>query len=458
MKRRDALRLLPLAAAGAAITPNQSSAVPAGETPDKISLRYLRSVRDIIRKVQATESDNLLEASRHIARTYKNGGKCYTTWDVGHCHNEDMYPDRPGDTDIFTIGYPEDKAKKGDLLLGGIIAQKIEDPRKKGIFLVGSPVPWCGDTPDARLLSEQHQQYRLKPISDLWIETYSTTWGPIIWLPGAKYPMGAVSGAVGMTTFWAMTADAVRMLAAEGVPVKVRGDEPKLPDTVKRVSLTKPLGEDYFAEVLHQLELVEGELGTAEAIAELAVDAVLSGNKVHVYSKYWEGLAIESNTRMGGLCIYQSVFHAGPEWGLVKNFKATNKDLVIMGTCQPDDPADLEFLDVCKKIGCKTASIGPRTRDRNFPQGKTVPDGTDFHLGNNCDTYGIFAVPGVERRVCPTSGVVLNQLFYAVSMSVAQKIIERTGNIPTIYPNGAFQGNPYSEFGRVHNVGLKRGY
>ncbi len=458
MKRRDALRILPLAATGAAMMSGKTAAAPAGEQPEKISLRYLRSVRDIIREIQVTESDNLLEASRHIARTYKNGGKCYTTWDVGHCHNEDMYPDRPGDTDIFTIGYPEDQAKKGDLLLGGIIAKKLEDPRRKGVFLIGSPVPWCGDTPDAHLLSEQHRQYTIRAVSDLWVETYSTTWGPIIWLPGAEYPMGAVSGAIGMTTFWVMTADAVRMLAAEGIAVKVKGDEPKLPDTVKRVSLTKPLGEEYFAEVLRQLELIEGELGSAETVADLAVDAVLSGNKVHVYSKYWEGLAIESNTRMGGLCIYKSVFNAGPEWGLVKNFKATDKDLVIMGTCQPDDPADLEFLDLCRKIGCKTVSLGPATRSKGFPGGKTVPGGTDIHLGYNCDTYGLFAVPGVDRRVCPTSGVVLNQLFYAVSMSIAQKIIERTGNLPTIYPNGAFEGSPYSEFGRVHNVGLKRGY
>jgi len=402
--------------------------------------------------------DNLLEASRHIARTYKNGGKCYTTWDVGHSLIEDMYPDRPGDTEIFTAGYPEDQAKKGDLLLGGIIARVIEDPRKKGIFLIGSPVPWCGDTPDAHLLSEQHRQYRIRPYSDLWIETYSTTWGPIIRLPGAEYPMGAVSSAIGMATYWAMTADAVRLLASEGVYVKVKGDEPKLNEKSTYVSLFKPLGEDYFAELLRQLELIEGELGTAEQIADIAVDAVLSGNKAYVYSKYWEGLAIESNTRMGGLTIFKSVFHAGPESGLTKNFKGTDKDLVIMGICRPEDPVDLAFLETCKKLGCKTASIGPATCNKTFLKGKTVPESTDFHLGRMCDTYGLFAVPGVERKVCPISGILQNQLFYAVSMSIAEKIIERTGNIPTIYPNGAFEGAPYAEFGRVHNFGLKRGY
>lgn len=456
MKRRTVLRLLPLTAAGMA---GISAPVRSLEKdPRPLSVQYLTRVREILEQIRDTESDNLLEASYHIAKTFKNGGKCYTTWDVGHSSWEDMYPDRHGDTEIFTPGYPDDQAKKGDLLLGGIIARKIEDPRKKGVFVIGSAVPWCGDTPDAHLISEQHQQYKIRPYSDLWIDTYSTTWGPIMWLPGAEYPMGAVSGAVGMVTFWMMTADAVRMLAAEGIAVKVKGDEPKLTDKAPYVSLGKPLAEDYFTEVLHQLTLIEGELGTARKMAEMAVDAILSGHKVYVYSKYWENLAIESNTRMGGLVIYTSVYGHGPEGGLTKNFKGTNKDVVILGIGAPDDPEDLAFLDTCKKLGCKTASIGPATRDKSFPAGKTVPDGADMHLGYMCDTYGLLAVPGVEKKVCPTSGVLQNQLFYAFSMSCAEKIMERTGNLPTIYPNGAFTGSPYAEFGRVHATGMKRGY
>ncbi|MFA6472551.1 MAG: hypothetical protein WCU00_10965 [Candidatus Latescibacterota bacterium] len=456
MNRRDAVRFIPAAIGGLICLPVNVLSIENDSLP--LSLQYLRKVRGILEKIQSTESDNLLEASYHIAKTVKNKGTCYTTWDVGHNIGEDMYPGRNGDPEIFTLGYPEDKVKNGDLLLGGIIARKIEDPRKKGVYLIGSPVPWCGDTPDAYLLSEQHQQYKIRPYSDLWIETYSTTYGPIMWLAGAHYPMGAVSGVVGMVTYWMMIADAVRILAADGITVKVKGDEPKLTDKAHYVGLNKPLGEDYFKEVLHQLNQVESEIGTSDKIAEIAVDTILSGNKVYVYSKYWEGLAIETNTRMGGLCIYTSVFQNGPEGGLVKNFKGTSKDFVIMGITKPDDEDDLAFLDICKKSGIKTASIGPATRDGVLPTGKNVAFGTDMHLGFMCDTYGLFAVPGYEKKICPTSGAVQNQLFYAVSMRAAELIIERTGNLPTIYPNGAFEGSPYNEFGRVHAIGLKRGY
>ena len=57
-----------------------------------------------------------------------------------------------------------------------------------------------------------------------------------------------------------------------------------------------------------------------------------------------------------------------------------------------------------------------------------------------CNTYGLFAIPGVERKVCPTSGLLVNQMHYAVQMQVAEKLIERTGNNPRIDANAAMNG------------------
>ena len=52
------------------------------------------------------------------------------------------------------------------------------------------------------------------------------------------------------------------------------------------------------------------------------------------------------------------------------------------------------------------------------PIGHTVPGGADIHLGNTCDTYGIFAIPGTKRKICPTFGLLINQMFYAVQMQI----------------------------------------
>ena len=113
---------------------------------------------------------------------------------------------------------------------------------------------------------------------------------------------------------------------------------------------------------------------------------------------------------------------------------------MIMGISQPDDEVDLEHLQKFRKAGMKIASIGPALRDNKIPEGKTILKEADVHLGLMCDTYGLFAVPGVKRKICPTSGLLLNQMFWGVCLQIAEKIIARTGNTPCVYLSAALKG------------------
>jgi hypothetical protein len=88
----------------------------------------------------------------------------------------------------------------------------------------------------------------------------------------------------------------------------------------------------------------------------------------------------------------------------------------------------------------KIAAIGPATRDGDIPDGDTVPKLADAHLGLMCDTYGLFAMKGVDRRVCPTSGLLVNQMFYSVELQIAELIIRRTGNTPRVDVNASMKG------------------
>ena len=58
-----------------------------------------------------------------------------------------------------------------------------------------------------------------------------------------------------------------------------------------------------------------------------------------------------------------------------------------------------------------------------------------------CDTYGLFAIPGFERRVCPTSGVLLDHLWWISMMCFVESYIEKSGgNVPGFYFSGALKG------------------
>ena len=86
------------------------------------------------------------------------------------------------------------------------------------------------------------------------------------------------------------------------------------------------------------------------------------------------------------------------------------------------------------------AAIGPATRDGRKPSGRTVPGEADHQLGRMCDTYGLFAVPGLERKVSPVSGLLVNVMFWTVAVRIAEEILARTGNAPGVLSTGAVVG------------------
>jgi len=463
MNRRDAVRLIPLSIAGIMGFPGMSRAW--GNGP--LGLEYTARVRELLERIKSTQSEELLEASYRIAGTVKSGGTCYYDWDLGHGTAFDIYPDRPGNTDILTYGIPDD-VKRGDLVLtDSYFDDAVKEYRRRGVFLISGPRPWGGNNIGSELLRPEFRKMLLKPYADLWIENYATAYGAIMYIPGETAPMAPVSGVVGMMTLWMMVSDAARILAQDGVTFTVYGDEPELKPGAANVNMAHPLGSVYYDTAIEQQKAIDDEFERLDGIAEMAVHSVLTGGRVYVYSRHPRNLCAEGTVRRGGLACTNGVY--GPPDGLVLfddpiqqgkidlTFRPTDKDMVIMGIGKPDDPDDLASLDHFKKAGMAVGAIGPAARNGVVPGGRTVPKEADIHAGSMCDTYGLFALPGIKKKIAPTSGFILNQLFWAINCQIAQKIIERTGNAPGVYLNGALKGG-MEKLNEVKRVLRQRGY
>ncbi len=455
MNRREAIAAIPLAAAGTALF-----ARPAGAAPDAIQasrplhLVYVDRIIGIIERIRDTQTDVMLEAAGHIASTYRAGRTNFCQWETGHSFDGDMFPDRPGDTDLFVMGYtmskPTVEPQSGDLLLVSVLRAPLEDPRAKGIFVVGGPTPWCGDTTNPELLVEANRALRIKPYSDIWIETFIPTRGGLVWLPGADTPLGDTSGALGMVTYWAMCADAVRLLARDGGTVQVRGDEPELGESAAWEDIDRPLGSAYLDTALSQMRQIEAEDGSIDRIAAMAADAVLNGGRLWVYSRYQAALSSEANAKRSGLALINST------WSGDDRFDGTERDVMIIGAYRPDDPADKTMLESCRGRKMKVATIGTATLDGRVPENAVITAG-DLHLGCMCDTYGLFAIPGVKRKVCPTSGLLMTVMFWSTMVQLAEIIMERTGNTPAVLSTGAIiDGGAQRQ--RMTDLAKRRGY
>lgn len=465
MKRREAFQLIPLSIAGmTGLARNTFSCemhfLPEPPHSEPLAVRYTKKVREMLTWIRRTQSENLLEASYAVARTVKNKGTCWYNWATGHSHMFDMSPGRNGLPEIFTGGYNSGKVKKGDLYFANRGTISVEDRKTKNLFVIGGPVPWGQDAKMPELIERESAKHRNRPNTDIWIETNITTLGAVMFIPGMPAPVGPVAGIIGIVTLWMIIADACRILAREGISVPVRGDEPILSgDNIPWVSLHEPLMDDYFDRVIRQIEMIGAERGNISEIAKMAVDSVLAGGRVYGYSRDRLALAGDAQHRRGGLALFSGIYDK--DGSIVdfsgKPFKGSPKDLVIMGIFKPDDEGDLRNLDRFRKFGMKVVSIGPKTRDNKIPDGRTVPEETDVHAGRMCDTYGLYAVSGFERKVCPTSGALIMQIFWEISMEIVDEIMRRTGNVPCVYFSAAIKGGSKHN-SRMNQIVKERGY
>lgn len=466
MKKRDFLKLIPFFTGLLPGMAFSSEGRPLG-------IRYLEGMRNIFEKIRATQSENMLEASYQIARTIRNRKKCYRIWETGHHVNYDFWPDRPGDTDIFQ----KESApyEKGDLLLanrGG--GPGMEKNMQNGVFIIGGCTPWGGsDIGNAELLLPEVRALKIRRYSDIWIETFDTAYGAFINVPGETAPLGPVTGALGMLTFWIMLSDAARILAREGVRFEVYGDERQAGGTDPIVDVSHPLGEMYFDTAMKQHREIESEFEAFDGIAAMAVHSVLTGGRVYCYSRYEEALCLEALERRAGLALTYGLWGPPDDIRISKYtiadrvssdlkavdepFRPKANDIVIMGIAKPDDPEDLQCLDIFRKAGMGVAAIGPSTCNGVKPAGRTVPGEADIHIGAGSDAYGLFALPGIERKVAPTSGLIQNQIFWAICCQIAEKIVDRTGNPPGIFLNGGIKGG-MEKLVTVRRTFMQRGY
>ena len=71
--------------------------------------------------------------------------------------------------------------------------------------------------------------------------------------------------------------------------------------------------------------------------------------------------------------------------------------------------------------------------------------------------WGLYAVPGFERRISPTTGPLVLQMYWTVVMEIIEEIIRRTGDVPYVFPNVA-QKNRMERMLRFHRMSIDRGY
>ena len=423
------------------------------DEPGDLAGVYNDKVAAMLRRIRRTQSAKILEAAHAVAERVMRGSACWFVWDMGHSTTFDLGPDRPGVPEIVTVGFDADKARDGDMFFANVWRGSRAPLESKDILVVGSPVPYSQDAADSHLIVEAIAQHRIRPYADIWIETYMHTLGAVVRVKGMPAPVGATSGILGIVVFWMIMADACRILARAGHPVPVRGGALGKPPSPGTINLDAPLMGSYFDTVMKQFEMIGAEAGDIRAAGAMAVDSVLDGRTVYCWSRHNSAISSEGHCRRAGLALMQGIYDR--EGGQVTQritfedhrfrhttqpFEGRAGDTVFVGAFEPDNPDDLAMIDRFHGLGMNVATFGPLTRNGQIPAGRTVASSAEIHVGRMSDTEGLFALPGFERRVCPASGALLMQTFWASNLAIVDEIIHRTGDVPGVYYSAEIAG------------------
>ena len=119
MKRRDAIRMVPLSIVGMAGAAGRIIGQEAERKKfrpgidEPLAIQYSKKAKERLTWIRQNQAENLMEAAHVIANTVESGGQCFQTgWDAGHTES-DSWPGRNGEPEIFSTNWDIVKAKKG---------------------------------------------------------------------------------------------------------------------------------------------------------------------------------------------------------------------------------------------------------------------------------------------------------------------------------------------------------
>lgn len=231
---------------------------------------------------------------------------------------------------------------------------------------------------------------------------------------------------------------------------------------------------EYFAALQHRLaELAEAEAPALAHAADVCADALASRHVLHLYDT-GHLISHEMIARTGGLVAYtplsfrgmlenHNLWRAGQpaaardaeerlaaeqallDWVFAQR-TLRHGDVLIMGSVSGTGLGLVELAVQARSHGLTVIALTALAHSSRLapqhPSGRRLYEVADIVLDNHAD-YGdsFFSVAGLDRKVCPFSGLAAASLMWALTAGIAERLVAR-GLEPSIYtsvhlPGGA---------------------
>ena len=437
ISRRKVLQYSSLIGAGAALSAIFRALPTSARTKD-YGDEFINKGRKHLLLVRESEIEHIERAADMAASSLATGKKIYSEVTIGHMMFQETRNERIGNPKLFTtlpqwMGNSADeylKMQKGDFFITNYPYQHCLDAHKRGVLVTGVTSPFVPDEKSAAYVNPWAEGYYIKQVSDLVIECKTphtegivnvTEVPEIALFPGSELTLALI--------YWMVNAELAN---------KVTNGHKARP---------KEKAKEYFEILMGRYDEAALQIAEIKHAAQIAAERVINGAKFYVYDQKGE-LTSEACNRASGLMLTQRT-----------NAKLNNVkygDILVLGAYSSDDPLDIEVAKRAREKGVLIVGIGPLGMEGNSSGERTLKH-VNLPLDNySWDSWGCVSIKGMERKICPTSGITSAMLFWTFQAQMVTEMLKK-GEVPYVWMGVHMkEGRDYNNV--IRSLFLKRGY
>ncbi len=399
---------------------------------------FIKKGRKHLSLVREEESEHIERAAAMAAFSLSAGKKIYSEVTIGHMMFQETRDERMGNPKLFTtlpqwMGNSADeylKMQKGDFLITNYPSQHCLDAHKRGVFVTGVTSPFVPDEKSAAYVNPWEEGYYIKHVSDLVIECKTPyTEGIVNVTEVPEIPLFPGSELTLALIYW--------MVNAELANKVTNGQDAR----------SKEKAEEYFEILMARYDEAALQIAEIKQAAQIVAERVINGAKFYVYDQKGQ-LTSEACGRASGLMLTQETN--------AKLNKLKYGDILVLGAYSSNEPLDIDVAERAREKGAWVVGIGPLGTEGNSSGERTLKH---VHLpldNRSWDSWGCVSIKGMERRICPTSGIISAMLFWAFQAQMVTEMLKK-GEVPYVWMGFHMkEGRDYDNVMRP--LFLKRGY
>lgn len=368
-------------------------------------LQYYEKVKEIWDRISSGELPILAQAADEAAASLKRKGKLYCQIVGGHMHVGELRRERPGNPGyLHTLSRhikPEtfDTVGKGDFVLFDFPKEHIRKARDRGAFTVAIRVPYYPNKTTPKGVLAMNELAQNPVFADVMLpeeccSIILTSGVPftdgLLYIPEIPAVRACGSSPQGtFNLFW--------MLSAE-IAMRHKGGAAKGSADAAR---------EFMEIVKKRGARIRNNLDQIDSVAKAMVEYVSRGARYWNYPlRYsdensaiepWSIMVEENTNRASGLVMSKLLSpHEIKE-------KAKAGDFVFIAGEASDAKENIAAAHAFKNAGLKVIYIGSATEGT---RGEDVTKLADWHVDTfSPDRDGVLKVPGMDKKICPTTGV-----------------------------------------------------